>query len=62
MKTKTLSALRIEEKTESLMNRALIIINKDSLLEISMQNFRRLCYDFTSQKIIMGEKIKLQVQ
>jgi hypothetical protein len=62
MKSKTLPAVRIEEKTNSLIEQALKKLNLDSLVEITLQDFRRICYEFTSQKIILGEKIKLQSQ
>lgn len=59
MKSKTLPAIRIESTTDELMQMALKRLNEDSLVEISLQDFRRICYEFTSQKIVQGEKIKL---
>ena len=59
MKTKTLPSVRTESKTDSNMQGALKKINQDALIEISLQDFRRVCYEYTSQKILLGEKIKL---
>ena len=60
MKTKTLPAIRIDSQTDSNMIQALRKVNDDSLVKVSQQDFRRLCYEFTSQKILLGEKIKLR--
>jgi hypothetical protein len=60
MKSKTLPAIRIESRTNSNIQEALKKLNSDSLVEVTLQDFRRICYEFTSQKIILGEKIKLQ--
>lgn len=57
--TTTLPAIRITTETDSRMESALKKLNEDSLVEISLQEFRRICYEFTSQKILHGEKIKL---
>jgi hypothetical protein len=59
-KTKTLPAVRIESKTNSNIQEAIKKINEESIVEISLQDFRRIAYEFTSQKILLGEKIKLQ--
>lgn len=62
MKTKTLPAVRIESKTDSLMKQSLKRLNENSLVELTLQDFRRICYEYTSQKILLGEQIKLQSQ
>ena len=59
MKSKTLPSVRIESKTDELMQMALKRLNAHSLVLLSLQDFRRICYEFTSQKIVQGEKIKL---
>lgn len=59
-KIKTLPAVRIDLKTQSNMESALKKLNEDSIVEITLQDFRRLCYEFCSQRILSGEKIKLQ--
>ena len=61
IKTKTLPSIRIETKTDSHITQGLKKINENSLIEISLQDYRRLCYEFTSQKILLGEQIKLQM-
>lgn len=60
MKSKTLPAVRIESKTDSLIQQSLKKLNEESLVQITLQDFRRICYEYTSQKILIGEKIKLQ--
>jgi hypothetical protein len=60
MKSKTLPSIRIESKTDSQIQLALKKLNENSLVEINLQQFRRIAYEFTCQKIISGEKIKLQ--
>jgi len=63
MKSKTLPAIRITANTTSRMESALKKLNQDSIIEITQQDFRRLCYEFFSQKVLSGEEIKkLQLQ
>ena len=59
MKNKTLPNVRISEDTKNNMFQALKKLNENSLIEISLQEFRRICYNFTSQKILLGEQIKI---
>jgi hypothetical protein len=60
MKTKTLPAVRIESKTDELMKMALNKVNETQIVPLCIQDFRRLCYEFTSRKIISGEKLQMQ--
>jgi len=60
VKTKTLPSIRLEPKTDSQMQLALKRLNDNSVVVITLQQFRRICYEFTSQKILLGENIKLQ--
>jgi hypothetical protein len=60
MKTKTFPSIRIETRTNELIVSAMKKLNENSLVELTLQDFRRICYEFTSQKILLGEKIRLQ--
>ena len=60
MKTKTLPAVRIESKTNDLIDSAIKKINESQIVPLTLQDFRRLCYEFTCRKIIAGEKLQLQ--
>ena len=60
MKTKTLPAIRIERKTNELMSMALNKINETQIVPVSQQDFRRICYEVASRRIIEGEKLQLQ--
>ena len=59
-KVKTSPSIRIDEKTKEEMESALRKLNENSIVEISIQDFRRICYEFCSQRILAGELIKLQ--
>ncbi len=59
-KQKTLPAIRITSELDSNMKQAIKKLNEKSIIEIPLQEFRRICYIFTSQKILMGEEIKLR--
>jgi len=59
-KTKTLPSLRITTPTWENIQSALNKLNENSLIELSLQDYRRLAYEFLSQKISLGEKIQLQ--
>jgi len=62
MKTKTLPSVRIDDKTDMNMKSALKKISNDKIVPLTLQEFRRICYEYTSQKILSGEQIKLQMQ
>lgn len=60
MKSKTLPAVRIDSKTDSNMQGAINKLNEKSLVKITLQDFRRICYEFCSQEILKGKEIQLQ--
>ena len=60
MKTKTLPAVRIENKTDELMLMAMKKVNETQIVPLGLQDFRRLCYEFCSRKILAGEKLQMQ--
>lgn len=59
-KIKTLPSIRIDIQTQMNMQSALNKLNESSIVEIKLQEFRRICYEFCSQKILAGETIKLK--
>ena len=59
IKTKNLPCLRIDSRTDSLMKSALEKLNQNSLINICLADFRRICYEFTSAEILKGVSIKL---
>lgn len=59
MKNKTLPAIRITEDSFANMIQALKELNKSQIIEVTLQDYRRICYDFTSQAILSGQKIKI---
>ena len=59
IKTKTLPSIRISSKTDSLMKSALNKLNETSIIEITLQDLRRICYELGSKQIISGDQIKL---
>ena len=59
MKKMHLSSLRIDDRTNSHIRRALEKLNEESVVTISLQEFRRICLEYTSQQILQGIQIKL---
>jgi len=59
--SKTLSPIRIGERTEASMQKAIAEINKKNLFKISELEFRRMALFYFSQKVIdvKGEVNKL---
>ena len=60
VKNKTLPAIRIESNTNELIELAIKKLNDSSLVKLTLQDFRRICYEFTCRKIITGEKLQMQ--
>ncbi len=58
-KIKTLPSIRIDSETESLIQSSLRKLNENSLVEITTQDLRRICYEFCCRKILSGEQIKV---
>jgi len=59
MKKMHLSSLRIDDRTNSHIRQALKKLNEQSVVVISLQEFRRICLEYTSQQILQGIQIKL---
>jgi len=60
---KVLPSLRVKEETINNMKSALSRLNKDSVIEMSENDFRRYAYELTSQMILLGWKTpKIQLQ
>lgn len=62
MKTKTLPAVRIDPKTASNIQSALNKLNENQIIPITLQDFRRICYEYTTQEILLGKEIKIRLQ
>lgn len=61
-KTKTLSSLRITEKTYSSMSSALKKFNSSQVVSLSLNEFRRLSYEFLSQTILQDKPLDLLIK
>ena len=59
----TLPSLRVREKTSNKMDAALNKINEGSLIKISKNHYRRLCYEHLSEMILSGkEQISVSIR
>lgn len=56
---KTLPSLRVETEDTKNIEAAIKKFNKNSVLEMSMQGFRRLAYKILAQMILSGDKIPI---
>ena len=59
---KTLPSIRIEESTESKMQRAISKLNEKSLIKIQMQHYRRLSYEVFSKMVLEGKEIPVDLE
>lgn len=62
VKKKTLSSLRITDKTYESMIHALMKINDASYVSFSLNEFRRLSYEYFAQLILRGEDLNLLIK
>lgn len=62
MKSKTLPAIRIDNQTDSNIQAAIKKINKASVVEITLQDFRRLSYEYFTQQILKSDNLKQLLQ
>ena len=58
MAKKTLPSCRVDENTIHLLRKALERFNEQSLSKISLQEFRRLSYEFFSRFVLAGKDLK----
>lgn len=56
----TLPSIRVNEKIIDNMNMAVSKFNKDSLVKLSVQEFRRLSYEFLSQSILQNKQQEIK--
>jgi len=59
IKTKTLPSIRITDDTIESIQLAISKLNEKSIIPITLQEYRRVCYLFTSQSILEGKEIKI---
>ncbi|HUW43797.1 MAG TPA: hypothetical protein VMV95_02470 [Bacillota bacterium] len=59
---KTLSSIKVDETTISNMKKSLEKLNKESIVEMSENDFRRYCYEVTTQLILQNKQIPLKIQ
>ena len=57
---KTLPSIRVEEKDIEMIDRAIIKFNKNNIVDLNIQGFRRLSYKILIQMILSGEPIPIQ--
>jgi hypothetical protein len=56
-KTKTLPSLRITDDTDSTMQMAIKKLNEKSIVPVTLQEYRRICYYMTSKLILEGKEL-----
>lgn len=59
MNSKTLPSIRIPDKINEQMKLALKKLNESSLVEISLQELRRMSYIYFCQAVLSGQEIRL---
>ena len=59
---KTLSSLKVDERTIENMKQALKKLNRESLVELSENDFRRFAYEVTTQLILQDKNIPVKIQ
>ena len=58
---KTLPSLKVKEQTINNMNSAIAEFNKTSLIQMTLQEFRRLSYEFLSQMILQKKELPVKI-
>jgi len=61
MEKQTLPAIKIDAKTKSNMESALIKLNERQIVEMSFQDYRRLCYEYMNQSVLTGKEINVKL-
>lgn len=59
---KTLSSIRVNDMTYSLMQQAISKHNKKSLVKLKLNEFRRLSYEFLSKMILLDKEIPIKLE
>ena len=59
---KTLSSLKVEEKTIENIKQAIKKYNKNNLVELTESEFRRLSYELLSQLILQDKEIPVKLR
>lgn len=61
-KVKTLPTIRISAHTQEQMTHALKKLNKQSIVEVTIQDFRRLAYLYLSKHILSDKNLDLKLE
>lgn len=59
---KTLSSLKVEEKTIENIKQAIKKYNKKNLVELTENEFRRLAYELLSQIILQDKELPIRLR
>lgn len=62
MAKKAISALRISEKLNDNMLAALAKLNESQIKPLSLNDFRRLCYEYLSQLVLQNKRLPFKLQ
>ena len=61
-KTKIFQSLRVSESSESQINLALKELNKQSIVPLTLADFRRLAYLYLARDIMSGKTLDLKLE
>lgn len=61
-KTKTLPSIRITDFTDTQMHQAIKKLNTKSIIDVCLQDFRRLCYLYLSKHILENRDIDFKFE
>jgi len=59
---KTLGSLKVSERTIDNIHKAVEIYNKNTLMPLTIAEFRRLSYELLSQLIIQNKEIPIRLR
>ena len=58
---KTLPSIKVKEETIANMLQAIKKYNQENLVELTMQEFRRLSYEFFSKMILLDKELPIKL-
>lgn len=61
-KTKTLPSIRITDNTYEQIVLSLNKFNEKSIVDLTLQDYRRLAYSFLASKILSGEAVNIKLE
>jgi len=62
MKKKTLSSLKVDERTINNMKRAIEKYNEENLMPLNENEFRRLSYELLAQIILQNKELPIKLR